>query len=608
MTFRGIRWVVAAFILLAASGIVDAQDIEVTSQVDRRQIAANEAVKLTLTITSARQLVHVPAPQIDLSAFEVYGPSVSTHMQIVNRRTSFSRDLEYTLYARKAGRHTIGAASLEIDGKTYQTEPIRIDVSSGRRKSGQGNKASGGGQGGGDDLSDNLFLRARLDPDTVYVNEQVTASFDLCYRYNLRDVGFSEIPTFSGFWTHELFVAQRLDPQVEEIGDRQFHVAPLRRMALFPARDGTLQIDAMAVTCAIPQRRQRRSAFDAFSLFDDPLFGRTQSVMVRSLQLPVVARPLPEADRPPAFSGLVGQIEIQASAEPRRVATGDPVTLRVQVVGIGNLHSMKAPVLRIDGLKIYEPKGEMQQTVSEDGRLGGAATYEYIVIPERSGGFTIPPIEVAYFDPTRRQYRLASTDQIALLSEGETVTNASAALHDMTRSEIAELGSDIRHIKPDVSELEAPREIDRQVWFWAVQLLLPMGYVALSLFRRHQERLLGDVGYARRRGASDAARRRLQEAAEALDSTEPIFFATLHTALVSFIGDQINEPTPGLDRVRCRSLLRAGGVVEPTLERLDQLLEICEEGRFSPGQTPQAKRRNVLARSEAVIDELREAI
>ena len=297
MTFRGIRWVVAAFILLAASGIVDAQDIEVTSQVDRRQIAANEAVKLTLTITSARQLVHVPAPQIDLSAFEVYGPSVSTHMQIVNRRTSFSRDLEYTLYARKAGRHTIGAASLEIDGKTYQTEPIRIDVSSGRRKSGQGNKASGGGQGGGDDLSDNLFLRARLDPDTVYVNEQVTASFDLCYRYNLRDVGFSEIPTFSGFWTHELFGAQRLDPQVEEIGDRQFHVAPLRRMALFPARDGTLQIDAMAVTCAIPQRRQRRSAFDAFSLFDDPLFGRTQSVMVRSLQLPVVARPLPEAPR-----------------------------------------------------------------------------------------------------------------------------------------------------------------------------------------------------------------------------------------------------------------------------------------------------------------------
>ncbi|MDP7363271.1 MAG: BatD family protein, partial [Candidatus Latescibacteria bacterium] len=117
MTFRGIRWVVAAFILLAASGIVDAQDIVVTSQVDRRQIAANEAVKLTLTIISDRPVVHVQAPQIDLSAFEVHGPSVSTHVHMGSRLTSFSRDLEYTLYARKAGRHTIGAASLEIDGK-----------------------------------------------------------------------------------------------------------------------------------------------------------------------------------------------------------------------------------------------------------------------------------------------------------------------------------------------------------------------------------------------------------------------------------------------------------------------------------------------------------
>ncbi len=89
------QWLVCICGLLPV--VVAAADVEVTADVDRRRVAINEPVQLTLTITSARQLVHVPAPQIDLRAFEVFGPAVSTRMEIVNRRTSFSRDLVYTL-------------------------------------------------------------------------------------------------------------------------------------------------------------------------------------------------------------------------------------------------------------------------------------------------------------------------------------------------------------------------------------------------------------------------------------------------------------------------------------------------------------------------------
>ena len=600
----GGRFMLVIVGLLSLSATLQAAEVEVSAEVDRRRVAANEALNLTLAITSARQLVHVSAPQINLAAFDVYGPAISTRMEIVNRRTSFIRDLVYTLYAKRPGRHKIGVATLTIEGKAYQTKSIDIEVSAQKRP---GSKQRQNSTAANDELTDNLFLRSQVDRDTVYVNEQVTASFDLCYRYNLRDVGFTQIPTFSGFWSHELFVAQRLDPKVETIGDRQFHVAPLRRMALFATRDGAHEIDVMAVTCAIPQRRQRRSAFDALSLLDDPLFGRTQSVMVRSQLALIFARPLPLSGQPDNFSGLVGSLRINANAGPRQVAMGDPVTLRLKIVGTGNMQSLSAPVIDVAGLKVYDPKGAMQQTTSANGRLGGEATYEYIIIPERGGVFEIPPIEISYFDPERHQYGVAATRPIRLVSEGRVEAARSAPVHDMTRSEIEELGDDIRHIKPDVAELHSPRSLYHQTWFWGLQLALPIGYVALLFARRHQERLRSDVAYARRRGANGAAQRRLQEATAAIGEGEALFFATLQTALVGFVADQVNEPAPGLDRARCQLVLAERGVPEMTIRQFDGLLKICHEGRFAPSEVSAARRQQVLADSETVLDELRDA-
>jgi hypothetical protein len=598
-------WLLSIWLLLPM--VAAAVDVDVTAAVDRQRVAVNEPVKLTLSISSDRQLGHVSAPKIDLGAFVVYGPAISVRTNIVNRQTSFSRDLVYTLYARRQGRHTIGAASIVVEGQMYTTDPIRIEVAAARKGgSSKGAASKSGETAESDELSDNLYLRATLDRDTVYVNEQVTVSFELCYRYNLRDVGFTEIPTFSGFWSQELFVAQRLDPEVEQIGNRQFHVAPLRRMALFPTRDGRHEIDVMAVTCAIPQRRQRRSAFDAFSLFDDPLFGRTQNVMVRSVALPVVARSLPQTGRPDDFGGLVGQLHVEATAQPRQVAVGDPVTLRLKVIGTGNMQSLSAPVLEVDGLKIYEPKGDMEQTVTPEGRLGGQAIYEYIVIPERPGAFEIPSVGISYFDPESRRYERAASVPIRLRIEGGAVAAAVAPVHDMTRSEIEELGSDVRHIKPDIAELQAPSVLYRQPLFWILQVVLPLGYMALVFVRRHQERLQGDQAYARRRGANTAARRRLQEAADLVEAPESRFFQALHAALVSFIADHVNEPAPGLDRERCRSLLLQRQVPAPAIDRLDTLLQTCEEGRFAQGQTSASRRRNILQESESLIEELRE--
>ena len=263
-----------------APGVVHAT-LQFNATVDRIKASQSEAIRLTLTVTSTESLNHVPSPKLDLTAFDVFGPSVSTRTEVINGGVSVARELVYTLYGRKVGRFRIGPATIELGQggeSTLSTKPIDVEIV---RRSRQG-QVPAAADADRQTVEDVIFVRAVADRDTAYIGQQVAVRFDLCYRFNLRDVGFAEIPTFTGFWVKELFAAQRLSPKEEVIDGVTFNVAPLRRVGLFPTSAGTHTIDAMAVSCSIPQGRNRGSLFDALSLLDDPIFAREQKVLVRS--------------------------------------------------------------------------------------------------------------------------------------------------------------------------------------------------------------------------------------------------------------------------------------------------------------------------------------
>ena len=232
---RGCLWWVAALVLLAAGG---AAAIEFEASVDRLRAGRSDPIRLVLTVRSEGNLNHVPAPDISLSDFDVHGPSVSTQVSMVNFSTTYVRELTYTLFARRTGRITIGPARLTVGGEQYETNAIEVEVVDGQ--------AGRAGQTGAADrqrdaessIGENLYVRVNRSHDRVYVGQQLTIEYDLCYRYRLYDVSFKEIPDFSGFWSRELFVAQQLQPRRENIGGVAFNVAPLRRMALFPTSAG----------------------------------------------------------------------------------------------------------------------------------------------------------------------------------------------------------------------------------------------------------------------------------------------------------------------------------------------------------------------------------
>ena len=568
--------------------------VEFTAQVDRNRAGQADPIRLVLSIAADENIPGIPSPELVLDDFHVEGPSLSTRVEMVNSRTTFKRELTYTLYGREPGNFVIGPASIDLQGRTYETEPIGVEIVPGSLRqaplAGQGEPAAPAS------IADNLFLRVRSDRNRAYVGQQVTLEYDLCYRFRLRNVGFKHLPTFAGFWVKELFAAQTLDARRESIRGSQFNVAPLRRVALFPTRAGTHQVEAMVLSCEIPRRSRQRSVFDSFGLFDG-LGQSAQSVTVRSEAVAIEVLPLPRKGRPADFSGAVGRFALDVEALPASVPVGDPVTLRVEVRGQGNVSALNFEALEeLPGFEVYEPRVETSESV-ESGFYGGSRTFEYILIPKRGGHLEIPALRLSYFDPHSASYQAANSTPIRIVSHGgETAHEGSD--YGLSRKTIEEVGRDIRHIKPDLEELEEIEFLYQKKSFWLLPALLPLAFAGLLIHQRHRRRLEGDVAYARRRRARGEADKRLHRARQLLEEGRGIeFYAEIQGALLSFLADHLNLAAAGLTQETWAASLRERGVEETEISEVGAFLDDCDFVRFAP--TAPERRQMEKAQQEA---------
>ncbi len=578
--------------VLAASS---AAAIQFAASVDRTRASQAEPIRLTLRITSDAQLGEV-TPAFDLKDFHVEGPATRTRMEMSNfSNISYTRELTYALYAKQPGTFTIGPLQLAIDGDSYQTKPITIEIVRGasRAQAGQPERP--------------IFVLARADYERAYVGQQVTVSYDLFYRVQPHNVSFNKLPTFVGFWTEDLFVAQQLEAHQEMRNGVSYNVAPLRRVALFPTSAGTHVVGALAVSCDIPRQRARGGGVLDDFFAGDPFFGRSRSVRLQSEELQIEVLPLPEPGRPAEFTGAVGRFQLSVEAQPTQVAVGDPVTLRVLVEGEGNMAAVQP--LQVDaaaGVKIYDPKVEEEERIT-NGVYGGRRLFEYILIPEQGGPLNIPPLRFAYFDPHQAHYEVLESAPITIHSEGTAEEEGVA--YGLSRRDIEAVGEDIRYIKPNAEVLGAGSMVHKSYWFWTLQGALPLAFFALLVWQRHQRRLQGDVAYARQRRAKGEVGRRLTRADTLLAAgTEAEFYGAVRAAVLEFVADRLNLAAAGLTIEVCAEVLAARQVEAETIAALRDLLTRCDFARFAPAGGPPTDRAAARRLAEEVIRGLEKRI
>lgn len=571
----------AAIILLAAA-LAAGQNAEFTASVDKNALSTADQFQVMFSLNGSSGGKNFRPPPFN-DYLVLSGPNQSTSMQFINGSMSASVSYTYILQPRSDGKFTIGPATIEYDGRTLRSQPIPITVSKGAARPKQAQK--GEDPEVGKQIADNLYLKVAVDKSRIYQGEQITVTYKIYTRVSVVNYSITKVPALTGFWSEDVEVPKQIQLTTETINGKQYRVGILKKVALFPQRSGTLDLDPMEVECVVQVQSRKRTndLFDQF--FNDPFFGNVRNVnhKVRSAPVKITILPLPVSGIPEGFRGAVGKFSMDVSLDKDRTTTNEPVTLKVKISGRGNIKLLEAPEVSVPpDIERYDPK--VSDNIAKGGeQLTGSRTFEYLLIPRHAGEQHIPAIRFSYFDLEKKAYVPLSGPAFTVrVAKGNET--ASSAFTGGGKEDVRMLGEDIRFIRSGqvdfrrtgVSFVSSPA-----FYLFAASPLA--AFVGFVFFLRRRERSLGDVAGLRNRKARKIAQRRLTEAKKFLDaSKKEEFYAETSRALFGYIADKLTIPPAELSLETIRRSLGERGVGQELVERLSRTLEQCEFARFAP--------------------------
>ena len=528
----------------------------------------------------------------------VWGPQkgTSTSVSMVNGKTTRSSQTSYTyiLQAKKTGTFQLASARATVKGNEISSKAVQITVVEGgsdAAKQGQQGGSSQGGQSQQKESRGNistdtgeLFMRLYLSKHDAMVGEPITATLKIYQRANLTGFEDAKFPKFNGFWSQEVDTPQSIEFQREQVGDKMYNAAVLRRWVLIPQKAGSLTIDPSEIVCLVNVRTQRAktgSIFDDF--FENDYVTQRQRVTTPSLTVKVSALP---GGAPDGFSGAVGEYSVSAKLSKDALKTHDAASLIVTVTGKGNVSLVEAP--KIDFPPDFEAYDVKTTSGTDRSGTSGSKTFEYPFIPRSPGEFTLPPVKFSYYDVKNRRYATASTDSLKLSVErsaggaAQPAQNGSGTL-TVDRKGVKNLGEDIRFIKTKTSLSEDKGFFVGKPAYWILVALLLLGAAAIWLSLRKLAARRADVAGSRGRKATRQAMKRLKLAGDFLNKNlYTAFYEELHRALMSFVSDKLTMDMADQSKENIAAALSARGVPEATVASFTDLLDACEYARYAP--------------------------
>ena len=359
---------------------------------DKRVVALDDAVTITIILDDAFAEADVATLPLQNLAVDG-GPSVSTSFEWINGQSTRRKVLRWSAHPLAPGNALVGPVVVRGSGGQIETlRQVAVEVLPDRAMQLTDPAAilhellaTG---------RDPIFLVPEADRKEVYAGEEVVVTWTLYNGTNVEQYGLAEIPKLADFWTEELDVRNE-QPQQVNLGGTVVQRVPIRRVALFPLRSGTLEVPPLAINGAI--MRRVRGAADPFGMFE----GSVVEVHRRSPPLAIVARPLPPG--PPV--GAVGDVAMSCTTPLQQ--NGGPVVVDVALSGRANLRAAPPPrfAKAVDGsVQIVEGKLSVDRT-REDATM--TRRWRYLLFPATRGMFAVPPLTAAILTPAgeRRELR-----------------------------------------------------------------------------------------------------------------------------------------------------------------------------------------------------------
>ena len=586
----------------------------------RNTVSVGQTFQITFDVNAHAQDFRTPS----LKGLKlVGGPNTgfSSSTSIINGKVSQSVSNTFTILvqAEKEGTANVGAASCTVDGKTVTSKPFSVKVEKADPNSNhQQQSQSGWGWGQqqqrprqqqqqdpqpSQNIDNNtLFARASISKNSLYQGEEAIIVYKIYTQVPLTQFQIDKLPRNKGFWSEDLSENMtQVKQYTETYNGRQYQVAEIRRGALYPQENGTLNIaplktDVVAIIQTQMQRQRTGTIFDFF--IDDPFFTPTRNqAVVKSLtsnSISVKVKPLPDA--PAGFAGGVGHFDIKAKTDLDQLHAGDAFTYSVTVSGRGNLSLLEAPTIKFPkGMEVYEPR-IIDNINKGDNGLSGSRTFEWIVTPQTQGEYDMPDFDYVYFDPVSGQYITKKCNKIHIKVD-KPLHNSSA------KSDVKILNSDIHHISKQ-TKLNNINNHKAPVLFWILTILPALAAALIVIIARRQQDIVSDEASMRLQRATKLARKRLRNAERHLnDGDDERFYEEIYKALWGGIADKFNIQQSLLSSDTIRQHLSDKHVDETLQQDILATLADVDFARFAPGDSS-TKKQNIYNKAMSTITQI----
>ncbi|MAX70474.1 MAG: BatD protein [Flavobacteriaceae bacterium] len=557
-----------SILLLMLSSSLAFSQVKFEAKVSKKKLGVNERLRIDFEMNQDGDNFVPP----NFADFDVVGgPNTSMSNSWINGKRTYKKTYSYFLAPKKRGSFTIKQATIEIDGETYKTFPVTVEVTAAVDRPNAPPQAS-------DIADDNIHLVAEVSKSDPYLNEAITVVYKL---YVSAETGVSswrekDNPRYNDFWSQNIEI-KGLNIQKGQYKGQDYRYVVLRKTVLYPQKTGKLKLEPLVldITVEVPTNR--------YDIFGRPLMTKVPKLVTAGSRT-IDVKPLPEEGKPADFKGAVGNFSFKVTTSKTELDASESLQAKIEVSGKGNLKLFELPKLTVpSSLEVYEPEHKENVRTNLSGMQGGISD-TYTIVPQYKGKYPIPSISFSYFDLKTESYQRISSDEIIIdvLDGPMANTNTEENATESTKQAVKANTNTFAFIKTSTDFVSTTNEpFFKSNGFWSL-LLVPFLAIPLAIvIRRKQDERAADVEGNRIRKADKLAKKYLGAAKKSLGQKEA-FYVALEKALHNYLKAKLHIETSDFNKEKIESILTERQVEAPVISDFISILESCELARYTP--------------------------
>lgn len=379
---------------------IQAGAAEIQVAVDRNPVGLNESFQITFSASEE------PDGNPDFSPlwqnFEILNQQRSSNSSWVNGQSNRTEQWILNVMARQAGEALIPPIAFGSDS----SKPLNITVSD------QPNAVQS---------NEDIFLEVSATPERPYVQSQVLYTLKLFRRVQITQASLNE-PEIKDAIVEKLGEDSNYSTQINGVD----YWVTERKYAVFPQQSGLFTIAPLTLNAEVVSTQRPR-----FNGFFNRQITETRRVTSKAITLSVQTVPA-EFKGQAWLSAESVQLSEKWSDNALQTKVGEPLTrtltLSAKGATVGQLPELQGQNA-IDGIKAYPDQPQLTEDKQSDGLM--AVREEKIAfIPSRPGRFTLPGLEVSWFNIRTQKMEIASLPAVALEAQAgaDTATAGSGEI------------------------------------------------------------------------------------------------------------------------------------------------------------------------------------